>query len=219
MAPPPAIRSVGVLGAGRVGWALAQLARDAGLTVTVAGSQDTAGIADAVRADAVILAIPLGKYRTLPADALAHSLVIDAMNYWWELDGRLPEFEDARTSSSEVVAAFLEGARVVKAFNHASVWELENLAATPGDPQRRALAVAGDDASAVEAVAALVDVMGFDPVPAGPLSEGVRFEPNTEAFGADATKAELQEMLDGFWDSQRGRVVARTRSRNHEGMH
>jgi hypothetical protein len=215
MAPPPAIRSVGVLGAGRVGRALAQLTRNAGLAVTVAGSHDTAGIADAVRADAVILAIPLSKYRTLQPETLTHSLVIDAMNYWWELDGRIPEFEDARTSSSEVVAAFLAGASVVKAFNHASVWELENLSAPPGDPQRRALAVAGDDASAVEAVATLVDALGFDPVVAGPLREGVRFEPGTEPFGADASKEELQEMLDGFWESQRGRVVARARGGTH----
>ncbi|PKQ14413.1 MAG: hypothetical protein CVT68_12005 [Actinobacteria bacterium HGW-Actinobacteria-8] len=71
----------------------------------------------------------------------AGRLVVDAMNYWWELDGRLEEFEDARTSSSEVVAASLPGARVVKTLNHASVWELENLAAPPGDPERRALAV------------------------------------------------------------------------------
>ena len=220
MALPPTIRSVGVLGVGRVGRALAQLARDAGLTVTVAGSQDTTGIADAVRADAVILAIPLSKHRTLPADALNDALVIDAMNYWWELDGHLTEFEDARTSSSEVVAAFLQGASVVKAFNHASVWELEHLAAPPGDHQRRALAVAGDDADNVAAVAALVDAVGFDPVVAGPLKEGVRFEPNTEPFGADANQQELQEMLDDFWESQRGRVVARARAQvgRNEGM-
>ncbi len=211
MTPPPPIRSVGILGAGRVGRALAALARDAGLDVTMAGSTDAEGIADATRADVVILAIPLGKYRTLPADALAGRLVIDAMNYWWELDGRLPEFEDARTSSSEVVAASLPGARVVKTFNHASVWELENLAAPAGDPERRALAVAGDDAEDVAAVSTLVDAMGFDPVPAGPLTEGLRFEPNTELFGSDPDAQEAREMLDDFWDSQRGLVVARAR--------
>jgi predicted dinucleotide-binding enzyme len=205
------IRSVGILGAGRVGKALAALARAAGLDVVVASSTNAKGIADATRADVVILAIPLGKYRALPADALVGRLVIDAMNYWWELDGRLEEFEDARTSSSEVVAASLPGARVVKTFNHASVWELENLAAPPGDPERRALAVAGDDAEDVATVSALVDAMGFDPVPAGALKEGVRFEPNTEPFGADAGASELQEMLEDFWDSQRGRVVARAR--------
>jgi len=211
MTPTPPIRRVGILGAGRVGKALAALARDAGLDVVAAASTDARGIAGATRADVVILAIPLGKFRTLPADALAGRLVIDAMNYWWELDGRIEEFEDARTSSSEVVAASLPGARVVKTLNHASVWELENLAAPPGDPERRALAVAGDDAEDVATVSTLVDAMGFDPVPAGPLAEGVRFEPNTEPFGADATASELKEMLDDFWDSQRGLVVARAR--------
>ncbi len=214
----PPIRSIGVLGAGRVGRALGKLARDVSLDVTVASSDDQQGISAATSADAVILAIPLGKYRTLPTEALTGSLVIDAMNYWWELDGRLPEFEDARTSSSQVVAAFLPGANVVKAFNHASVWELENLAAPPGAPQRRALAVAGNDADDVAAVSKLVDAMGFDPVPAGSLEEGVRFEPNTEAFGADANKADLQKMLDEFWESQRGRVVARARAHKPTGM-
>ncbi len=205
------IRTVGILGAGRVGKALAALARDAGLDVIAAGSTDAKGIADAAQADIVILAIPLGKYRTLPADALAGRLVIDAMNYWWELDGRLPEFEDARTSSSEVVAAFLSDARVVKTFNHASVWELENLAAPPGDPERRALAVAGDDADDVATVSTLVNAMGFDPVAAGALAEGVRFEPNTELFGSDPDAQSAREMLHDFWESQRGLVVARAR--------
>jgi predicted dinucleotide-binding enzyme len=205
------ISSVGILGTGRVGSALAALARNAGFDVVTANSSNAKGIADAAQADIVIAAIPLGKYRTLPADALAGRLVIDAMNYWWELDGRLPEFEDARTSSSEVVAASLPGARIVKTFNHASVWELQNLAAPAGDPERRALAMAGDDAEAVAAASQLVDTMGFDPVPAGGLAEGVRFEPNTEAFGSDSTAGELQEMLDDFWQSQRGLVVARAR--------
>ncbi len=209
----PTIRSVGILGAGRVGRALAALASDARLDVTIAGSTDAQGIADATRADAVILAIPMGKYRTLPAEALGGRLVIDAMNYWWEFDGKLPEFEDPRSSSSEVVARFLAGARVVKTFNHASVWELENLAAPPGDPERRALAVAGDDPTDVAAVSELVDVMGFDPVSAGPLAEGMRFEPHTEAFGADARADELRDILDDFWTSQRGIVRARARGR------
>ena len=74
------LSSVGILGAGRVGVALGRLACDAGLQVVVAGSSDASGIDAATRADVIILAIPLGKYRTLPADALAGKLVIDAMN-------------------------------------------------------------------------------------------------------------------------------------------
>ena len=204
---------LGILGAGRVGIALAKLARDAGLEVTVAGSSDASGIARATAADVVILAIPLGKYRTLPADALAGKLVIDAMNYWWELDGVRPEFSDPRTSTSETVQAFLADSRLAKSFNHASVWELENLARPAGHPERRALAVASDNPDDLAQASYLVDIMGFDPVSAGRLANGVMFEPGTEAFGSDASAAELREMLNRFWTSQRGLVVARNRDR------
>ena len=206
---------VGILGAGRVGIALAKLARDAGLEVKVAGSSDASGISRATRADVVILAIPLGKYKTLPADALAGKLVIDAMNYWWELDGVRPEFSDPRTSTSETVQAFLADSRLAKSFNHASVWELENLARPAGHPERRALAVASDNPDDLAQASSLVDTMGFDPVSAGNLANGVMFEPGTEAFGADASAAELRAMLNRFWTSQRGLVVARNRDKPH----
>jgi len=202
-------RSVGILGAGRVGTVLAARCRAAGLEVAVASSTDDP--APACAADVVILAIPLGRYRTLPAELLRGRLVVDAMNYWWELDGGRPDLDDPATSTSETVRAFLAGARVVKALNHASVWELEHLAHPPGHPDRRGIAVAGDDPDDVAVVAALVDALGFDPVPAGLLSHGVRFEPPTEIFGSDATAEEIREMLERFPRSQRGRVVARAR--------
>ncbi len=200
---------MGILGIGRVGAVLARLCRAAGLEVTAASSTDDPSAACA--ADVVLLAIPLGRYRTLPRDLLRGRLVVDAMNYWWELDGARPDLDDPTTSTSETVAAFLDGARVVKALGHASVWELENLGRPAGDPDRRGLAIAGDDARDRAAVAALVDALGFDPVDAGPLAAGVAFEPPTEIFGSDATAAELREMLDRFPRSQRGRVVARAR--------
>ena len=221
---------VGILGAGRVGAALAKLARNAGLEVLIAGSGDPAPLAAGLtaeapgavavtadeaarRADVVILAIPLGKYRTLPADALAGRLVIDAMNYWWELDGVRPEFSDPRTSTSETVQAFLKDSRLAKSFNHASVWELENLARPAGHPERRALAIASDNPDDLVRTSYLVDAMGFDPVSAGPLANGVMFEPGTEAFGADASAAEMRAMLNRFWTSQRGLVAARNRDK------
>lgn len=205
--------TVGILGVGRVGTVLARLCRDAGLKVRTAGSADDP--APVCACDVVILAIPLGRYRSLPRELLRGRLVVDAMNYWWELDGARPDLDDPTTSTSETVAAFLEGARVVKALGHASVWELENLARPAGDPERRGIAIAGDGAEDgegdVATVAALVDAMGFDPVVAGPLAAGVAFEPPTEIFGSDATADELREMLARFPRSQRGRVVARAR--------
>lgn len=209
-APAPPLASLGILGAGRVGKALAARAADAGVAVALAGSADD--ISPVVAADAVVLAIPLGRYRSLPAERLRGALVIDAMNYWWELDGARPDLDDPTTSTSQTVAAFLEGARVVKALNHLSAYALENLARRAGEPERIAVALAGDDQADTAHVAALIDAMGFDPIVAGPLAEGMRFEPGTELFGADADRDEARLMLDRFWDTQRGRVVARARA-------
>lgn len=224
----PGIHTVGILGAGRVGTALARLARGAGLDVLLAGSDTpeliavglsidapgavaTTAAQAALGADIVVLAIPLPKYRALPVAALEGKLVIDAMNYWWETDGYRPEFADPLTSTSETVQAFLPGSRLVKSLNHASLWELENLARPSGHPERRAIAVAGNNSGDVALVSSLVNTLGFDPVEAGPLANGVMLEPGTEAFGADASAAQLHAILNRFWTSQRGLVVARAR--------
>jgi len=226
---PPFPRDLGVVGAGRVGLALAALAEHAGIDVQVAASREperiraqvhaaapgahAATVEQVARSQVVVLALPLGKVRTLDAAMFNGVLVVDATNYWWELDGHLPQFEDLATSSSEQVQLLLPGARVVKSLNHLSAYALEELARPRGVADRLAVAVAGDHEADLRAVSALVDRLGFDPIAAGPLAEGMRFEPQTELFGADADAQEAREILDRFWDSQRGRVVGRARSR------
>jgi 8-hydroxy-5-deazaflavin:NADPH oxidoreductase len=200
---------VAVLGAGHVGPVIARVAVDAGYPVSIAASGDPAEIeliaqvlvpgaeprwaADAAReADIVVLAIPLHKFATLDPALVAGKIVVDAMNYWPPVDGVQEMFEDRRYGSSEIVQRRLPRSTVVKTLNHIGYHELDDERRPAGSPERRALGVAGDDRHAVDAVAELIERIGYDAVRLDSLSAGRLLEPGGPVFGVSLRRAEFE---------------------------
>jgi len=209
------VKTIGIIGAGKVSIVLAQLAIKAGYKVLIAGSGSAEKIALTVsvlvpgavaltspevakQADVIILAIPLGRYQQLPKDELKGKLVIDAMNYWWEIDGDRPDLINPRMSSSEVVQQFLSESRIVKAFNHIGYHDLHSGTRPEGSSERKAVAIAGDDKQDVATVANIVNSLGFDPVIVGSLAAGIKLQPGGAVFGAHVNAKTLTRMIEKF---------------------
>jgi hypothetical protein len=203
---------IGLIGAGRIGGTVARLAVEHGHDVVVSNSRgpQTLGdlvtglgrhaaagtVAQAAAAGAlVVVAIPLKSYQQVPAAGLAGKTVIDADNYYPDRDGQFPQLDDGSTTSSELLAAHLPGAHVVKAFNTIYYRDLASQGAPAGTPGRRALPIAGDDAAAKAAVTGLIDQFGFDVVDVGPLAEGRRFQPGTPAYNVRLDASALRRAL------------------------
>lgn len=206
--------SVAILGAGHVGTVLGRLSVAAGHDVRLATTRDArelALIADflvpGVRAtsikdatdgaDLVIAAVPLHRYSTLDREALAGHVVVDLLNYWPGTDGTIEEFEVPRTSS-EVIADFLDTSLTVKTLNHIGYHEMESDHRPAGSPERRGVALAGDNQSAKAVVARFLDEIGFDPVDAGHLAAGAAMQPGTRIFNGGFDSAALRDELAAF---------------------
>jgi predicted dinucleotide-binding enzyme len=193
--------TIGFIGSGKIGSAVAKLAFDAGHDVVMSNSRGPETLADlaaelgpraraatteeaAAAGDLVVVTIPQHAYRRVPAAPLARKPVLDTMNYYPQRDGHLAELDDGSTTSSELLQAHLPQSSVVKVFNNINFRHLASLGRPAGDPDRSALAIAGDDAAAKQAVTAFLDSIGYDALDAGPLAEGWRFQVDTPAYGA-----------------------------------
>ena len=174
------VKSVGIIGAGRLGQAMAQTARRAGRKVVISNSRGpetltslvkelgkgvSAGtVTDAAAADVVVLAVP---WQDVPKAVAGLKwdgrILIDATNDFDPSDLR------GRTSS-EVVADLVAPARVVKAAN---TLRAAILASDPNQAGgQRVLFLSGDDADAKSEVVALFEDAGFSVIDLGGLREG-----------------------------------------------
>lgn len=209
---PGRLPRIAVLGAGHVGPVIARVAIAAGYPVAIAASGDPRRIAliaevlapgaeprwaaDAVAgSDVVVLAIPIHRFAAFDSALVAGKIVVDAMNYWPAVDGVREMFEDDRYGSSEIVQNRLDRSTVVKALNHVGYEALEAKRRPVGSPERRALAVAGDDPDALDVVAAVIERIGYDAVRLETLSAGRLLEPGGPVFGASLRRAELEAAL------------------------
>ena len=204
--------TLGLIGSGRIGSALARLAVAHGYDVVLSNSRGPETLTELVHelggraragtaheaaegGDVVVVTVPLRAYLQVPVEPLAGKIVIDTNNYYWQRDGHLPELDAQTTTSAEMLQTHLPTSRVVKAFNNIRFDDLAVDGTPAGTPGRRALPVAGDDAEAKDRVVALLDQFGYDVVDAGPLAEGWRFQPDTPAYVQRFDAVSLREAL------------------------
>jgi 8-hydroxy-5-deazaflavin:NADPH oxidoreductase len=174
------LTDIGIIGAGRLGQAMARVAQRAGRSVVIANSRGPESLtsvvsalgegvsagtpAVAATAAIVVIAVPWdrvpGAINGLGWDS---QVVIDATNDWAadDLDG---------TTSSEIVAGLVAGARVVKAANTLGA---DVLASDPHQAGgERVLFISGDNADAKAAALALFQDAGFAVIDLGDLAAG-----------------------------------------------
>jgi 8-hydroxy-5-deazaflavin:NADPH oxidoreductase len=191
--------TIGIIGSGHVGGNIAQAAIAHGYDVVLSNSQgpDTlAGLVQqlgphataatpagaAAQGDFAVVAIPLATVDQVPVEPLAGKVVIATINYFPDRLGHVAEIDNGTTTAPGILQQHLPTSRVVRAFSMINAAEMSGDGHPDGDPQRRALALAGDDPDAKRLVARLYHQFGFDAVDIGGLAESWRLDPGQPAF-------------------------------------
>ena len=178
--------TIGIIGSGAIGTALARVLSRAEIAATISNSRGPDSLKDlvrelgpsikpgtreeAARADIVFVAVNWTKLPTAMAGLpnWKGRIVVDANN-----PIEAPLFKPADLGgrvSSQVFAGLVPGARVVKAFNHLRA---ELLATDPrSDGGQRVLFYSGDDTAAKAEIAALIERLGFAGLDLGSLEVG-----------------------------------------------
>ena len=203
---------IGIVGAGKMGGALAELWAKAGHEVMISSRHPEELKAQAraigpnvhvgtVREAAafgpvVLIAMPYGKWPEIGDEIKSLTVgktVIDLTNPYPDRDG--PMAEQARKETTGIAdPQYWPGAHLVRAFNSIIWTDLRKQAHRAGEPA--AIAVAGDDANAVAVTTQLVRDAGFEPVMVGPLSSARLFDVDTPVYVKVMTAAELRKALN-----------------------
>ncbi len=187
-----------IVGTGSVGITLASFFAKAGIPVSVTNSRsadavlsivsefggrvEAASLADALKADVILVAVPFLRFKDLGA-ALPDwtgKVVVDVTNAL----GLSPDVLQAELGghlSSEVNAERVPGAKLVKAFNQLPMKLLKR---SPPAGARRVVFVSSDHEDASRQVAKLAENLGFAAIEVGGITEGGRLidAPNALVF-------------------------------------
>ena len=205
---------IGIIGAGNIGSAVAELFTKAGHEVVISNSRGpqtlddlaeklgdgaSAGTVDEARdfGNVVVVTIPLKAITALPANGWENKIVIDTNNYYPDRDGKIADLDSGATTSSELLENQLPGARVVKGFN--TIWsehlKIQGNTKLPLE-ERRAIFIAGDDSGAKETVAKLIEDIGYAAIDTGFLAEGGKSQqPGSPVYNKELTAAEAAKVL------------------------
>ena len=227
--------TVGFIGSGQIGSAIARLAIEAGHQVVLSNSRGPETLADtaaelgprasaatsgeaAAAGDIVVVTVPVKAFPSLPAAPLAGKTVIDTCNYGPERDGHIPELDSKSLTSSELLLRYIPDAMLVKAFNNIFFKHLLSLGRPAGAADRSYLPIAGDSAPAKAAVTEFIESIGYSVVDAGPLADSWRQATGTPVWGPRTGRTRTRRASRPartpsarHWPPQRGnRKLART---------
>lgn len=202
--------TIGIIGAGEVGTAIAQAAVRLGYKVVLANSRGPetlkqlveqlgpaarAGTAAeaAAAGDFAVVAVALKHVNDMPVEELAGKIVLDTNNYMTWRDGNYPRVDSGEKTIYELRQEQLPTSKIVQAFSHIQAPHMASRARPAGAPDRIAVPISSNYPEAVALAADLLTRIGFDIVDNSPLSEAWRSAPGQPAWAAlnHQTKPEL----------------------------
>ena len=202
---------IGVIGSGNIGGTIGELYAKAGHQVMysdrdpalaqgqskrVAGTRAGTGEEVVAFADVVLIAVPFGAWPAVAKQygaALKGKIVMDPTNPNAARDGELAKTALTKPSTGEMVAEFLPGVKIIRAYNTSSYANFAKEANRPAP--RMGIPVAASDAATLALGVRLVNEAGFDAVPVGGgLNGSAKFELRGPASGMH-TAAQLKTIM------------------------